>query len=946
MSVEARDVEVEVDLSKLIDVGLSFLPLQLTIKDILQRLSHLEKENATQNNHIAQLTANMAELEAANEALQEAQQELAAAAAAQGPVTDHDSIKEGKDAEAEHMAIWEEMSRLNELLGELQDDTERGRHTIDEIYAARRQQHYAAGTAGVVSRHASLSTASKSAATPSAHSLGKGARGSGIASPARGMSAGSAATSQRQQDPVEASVVSVPVGDIILNKAHEALELVWEAPYSASCDSREVSQRAEGDHEVGLRGSEARVQSSLSALPISVSGGAPPRRGMSSVDGPYGPQGRSSVSFLQSRPTAALQETRTALSSPKTTSNSSLMWTAAATGGEDAGEHREATTAIVEPVASVQQQQQQQHLRRPSVYAEKRMAVGAARRVSAHSAVGAGGAFETGSPTTPPSVFDKLRRDGEDIAYLNRVVAEILGAMKGLQEDVGLLRTNHQEADDAATWAGVVVDNDDLDGLRRRLARVEGDAMEGRKHTQDRNSQLQGELDELKKQLRVARGLTDDDVDNLRHVVNFDERLSQLEQRVRALEASQGMLREQLESVLTVGDGALDVNAVQFAALQGSVKGLEKQLSELLAAQEGQRDWTDDIRKLNEAVRSVEAAVELAQDALQRLQREAGRLDEVKANRTELPDESLLAKAQQHSSSSASDGADLASRISRAEANIERLSEGKADRTALHKLRDELNALRQLVELSNAQHRDSGDAEGGKASAAMVNMLRELQGDLSALKEAYNTRFAGGGLGGEDAQNLKDRVERLEHCKADATLVANKAERDYVENALERLMREVEQVLNATNAGLIDTLEKSLGILRDMIDGKATKQDVANLQGWMAESNVGGGAGTPDGLTGFKGFRCLGCNRPMDNMRPRALPATMTPFLNRNPQNHPHDNVTRTIQQQQAPPRVGSGGGQAAFTGVTASSFRSAGSPDGSFHRSTNSEPLPPIEPM
>ncbi|TPP53421.1 hypothetical protein CGC20_38300 [Leishmania donovani] len=878
MSVETQDVEVEVDLSKLIDVGLTFLPLQLTIKDILQRLVRLEKENAIQNDHIAQLTANVAELEAA--------------AAAQSPATDRKGDKEDKDAEAEHAALWEEMSRLNELLGELQDDAERGRHTIDEIYAARKHQSSAAAAMTGASSHASLSTVSKSAATPLAHSPASGAGTSGIVVPAHGASAGSAAPSQRQQDLVEASGSSVPVGDIILSKAHEALELVLEAPYAAFCDSGDARQRA----EAGLRGSETGTRATQSSSPTSAGGRARPRRAVSVVDGPHGPHARSSVSFPQLRDSPVLQDAHTPASPPQKTWGSSVEWTAA-TGGEDAGEHREATTPIIEP----------------------------------------------------------LRRDGEDIAYLNRVVAEILGEMKGLHDDVDLLRTNRQESDDATSRSGAVVDSDGLDGLLRRLARVEGDIMDARQHTRHRDNQLQEELGDLKRQLRVARCLTDDDVDALHSVADLTERVLQLEQRVRALESGQGMLQEQFANVLAVGDGtggdgSSEVNAIQFAALQGAVKGLEKQLAALLAAQEGQRDWTDDIRKLNEGVRSVEAEVESAQGQLQRLQKEAYRLDEVKANRTELPDDSLLEKAQHCSSIGAGDGAamsDLASRISRAEANIEHISEGKADRSALHKLRDELNALRQLVELLNAQHRDLVDTEGGRPSAAMESMLRELQGELSALKEAHNTRFAGGGLSGEDAKDLMDSIERLDHCKADATLVANKAERDYVENALERLMREVEQVLNATNAGLIDTLEKSLGILRDMIDGKATKQDVANLQGWMSEANIGGGAGAPDGLTGFKGFRCLGCNRPMDNMRPRTLPATMTPFLNRNPQNHPQDSVTRTIQQQHAPPRSGGGGGgQAPVAGVTASSLRSAGSPEGSLHRSTNSEPLPPIEPM
>ncbi|KAG5483235.1 hypothetical protein CUR178_04814 [Leishmania enriettii] len=940
MSVETQDVEVELDLSKLIDVGLSFLPLQLTIKDILQRLARLEKENAVQNDQIAQLQSNIAELEEANEEVQKAQRELAEAAAAQGPVTHHDGDKEVKDAEEEHAALWEEMSRLNEVLGDMRGHVERSRHTIDEIYAVRKQQNIAAASTTGASRQASLSTTSKSFTSPSTHSHGNVASTSGMVSPGRGMSAGSAVVSQRQQDLVEVSEASVQVGDIILSKAHEPLELVPETPHAAFQGSQKNSLRTEDDCGAHPVGTEAIPNS----LPMSGSKAAR-LRGVPVVDGPYDPQSGSAVGSTQPRDSVLCQEGHAAALLPQGTPGSSRTW-AAATGGEDAGEHRESPETITGPVPSVQQLWE--HLHRPSMYAERRMTIGAARRASSRAA------FDGVSPTAPLSIFDKLCRDGEDIAYLNRVVAEILGEMKGLHEDVDFLRANRYEADDAAGRVGDIVDRDGFHSLLQRLARVEGEVNDVRQRTQSRDNQLQEELDDLKKKLRVARGLTDDDVNALRRAAALGESLRPLEQRVSVLEASQGMLREQFDSVLAVGDGAggdgaLEVNASQFAALQGAVKELEKQLAGLQAAQGGQQDWPNDIRKLNEAVRAVESEVESAQDQVQRLQKEASRLDEVKANRTELPDGDLPAKAQLHNGSSgAGDGAataELISRISRAEANIERLSETKADRTALHKLRDELNTLRQLVELTNAQRRDGGDAAGVQTSATMESMLRELQGEHSALKEAFNTRF-GDGLSGEDAQGLMDRIERLDHCKADATLVANKAERDYVENALERLMREVEQVLNASNAGLIDTLEKSLGILRDMIDGKATKQDVANLQGWMSESNAGGGAGAPDGLTGFKGFRCLGCNRPMDTMRPRALPATMSSFLNRNPQNHPQDNVTRTIQQQQAALRSGGGSGQATVAGVTASSLRSAGSPDGSFHRNTNSEPLPPIEPM
>jgi hypothetical protein len=132
---------------------------------------------------------------------------------------------------------------------------------------------------------------------------------------------------------------------------------------------------------------------------------------------------------------------------------------------------------------------------------------------------------------------------------------------------------------------------------------------------------------------------------------------------------------------------------------------------------------------------------------------------------------------------------------------------------------------------------------------------------------------------------IRATVEHIHHSKADASLVANKAERDYVENAMEKLMREVEQVLNSTNSGLIDTIDKSLNILRDMIDGKATKEDVAALKKGIHETGEGNGenGNVPDGLMGYKGYRCLGCNRTMEGMRSRPIGSSFSAFLNRVP---------------------------------------------------------------
>ncbi|KPA77333.1 hypothetical protein ABB37_07217 [Leptomonas pyrrhocoris] len=879
MSVTTYDVAEEVDLSKLIHFGMTFEPLQLTLRDILRRLAQQERHNTTQDDRIAQLSANVDDLEAANKALAaKLAKREAAGDGKRHPTAEHTEAAAAEAAAAESgnqgfdsEAIWDEIARLNSVLGELQEGAERDRHTIDEIYAVRKRRQSQGATAVAAAKEEGelQKEAEEGAKTGQADRRVSTGVDAQTPPPARTQSATRPVSGEEDAT----AAATKPVGDVILAKAHESLVFdspkvytVFEetAPITGQqpLASREGSAAAGGEPYVQL----ARPLSGSAAFSASPS----------------------------SRPTS--------------------------------------------------------HAHRRSVYADQRIAAATARRASQAS-----GGLASEAASRNESVFDKLKRDGDDIAYLNRVVAEILGEMKGLHADVDQLRTSQAEETDEEEGAadsktsGAGASAADLSEMRRRLARVERDAVDTRQRLEHRDDSLQEELDELKKQLRVARALTDDDLDAVRNVRDLADRLKKLEERVRLLEAAHGALAGQFEGVLAIGDkgegGAADINPVQFAALQGAVKNAEKQLTDLLAAQDGQQDWSEQIRKLNDAVRAVERDAEVARDELQRALRETARLDEVKANKSD-PSLSLLSQ-KRHSSADGNALADLVSRVARAETSIDRLNEDKADRSALQKLRDELNALRQLAELTSAQLRDGDGSSAARSSAAMEKLLRELQVDVSALKDAQesgNLLRNGGGVG-DDMDDLKDRVERLDHCKADATLVANKAERDYVENALERLMREVEQVLNATNAGLIDTLEKSLNILRDMIDGKATKQDVANLQGWMAETNGAGGlgAGAADGLTGFKGFRCLGCNRPMDSMRPRTLPATMTPFLNRNPQNFPQDNVTRTIQQQQQqqPQRVV--GSASSFT----AGVRNAGAPgstDANLHRSTSSEPLPPIE--
>jgi len=309
-------------------------------------------------------------------------------------------------------------------------------------------------------------------------------------------------------------------------------------------------------------------------------------------------------------------------------------------------------------------------------------------------------------------------------------------------------------------------------------------------------------------------------------------------------------------------------------------------------------------------VEDLKARVKALEDALQAMG------DRVEANSDLLKDHGSSINA-------------LGQECSRNADSCNKLQQQKADRSEIPKGGG--------AAISGSNGVDGGNNNGASREALQAlakdvgnlrDQLKKLQQQQAdAPKHADNSRAvdtitqnaANSGITGPSADELQKRMDDLEdwakgqvvdiratvdhvhHNKADAASVANKAERDYVENAMEKLMHEVEHVLNATNAGLIDTLDKSLNILRDMIDGKATKGDVQKLQGLMAagrdgaDGRAGGSGNVPDGLTGVTSYRCLGCNRTMDSMRPRPMGGTAGNFLNRVPNN------TRTVQSSQGP---------------------------------------------
>lgn len=507
------------------------------------------------------------------------------------------------------------------------------------------------------------------------------------------------------------------------------------------------------------------------------------------------------------------------------------------------------------------------------------------------------------------TIVEKIGKDGDDIAHLNRVVAEIISEMQGIHEDVNLLRT---VADSSIIANGLVSPlpkggegNTDRDSnkaahqlfdLMKRLRAVENHVGEVHSASTNRDGKLQSQIDDLKQSLKVASCLTEDDVGNLSNVPDLADRIKKLEDRINAAELANALTEEKLRSVLKLDqlDDSTGINPAQFALVAGTVEALQKQLQELQGLG-NYKDWSSEVAQLTSKLQRVQENANRLEKTVDLTDKECRRLDEVKADRSNLA--SVVNPTDVDSAKGVHwDNSD--NKLNELLDRVNRLEESTEESTALQRLRDELANLKRLMQLST--ERDSvrlniePSFSASANNAATEELLRELERQLLTQQEANHTERESAR---EDLEGLRELIDQLDRRKADATLVANKAERDYVENALERLMREVEQVLNATNAGLIDTLDKSLNILRDMIDGKASKSDISRLQQAIVEE--GGGGAAADGLTGFKGYRCLGCNRAMDSMRPRNTAPKMDAFLNRNAPNHPEDNVTRSIQQQQ-----------------------------------------------
>nr|CCC91485.1 conserved hypothetical protein [Trypanosoma congolense IL3000] len=538
------------------------------------------------------------------------------------------------------------------------------------------------------------------------------------------------------------------------------------------------------------------------------------------------------------------------------------------------------------------------------------------------------------------SLFKRVQKDEEDIGRLNRIVAETLNELKVLQKDVDKMRAVTSQDIAEVPKSGEESLATELRKLRDRVNELEK-RDPGYHYAEDGDdtmalsppgpAEISDEHASEPYPASTPKGLSASgrggELNSPYQRDSTDAALKDMNNRLRKVENELKRLGENYKKMLPARLGELSVRSTSGTEekphytssppVDGVEHALDTPNAELPAAVGG--DMLDNlwmaVRKLQDQTCELNALC----TALENKKQDKGSAPRSPTQRKEISgdgkakmEDSLDSKRNSNPMERSSlllDARDnddlrdpvkdltkrlndLQNRLASVEGNVHDLDDRKADYTRLQQLSDDICNLRQLLEMENSKDGPEGAAAAVQRQEEQIqNLQKEVTDHIRLLNNMRDSTT-------NELGTLREYVEHIDRCKADAQLVANKAERDYVENALERLMREVEQVLNTTNASLIDTLDKSLNILRDMLDGKAGKEDLATMQRIVSEGHDGGGA--PDALLGFRGFRCLGCNRPVDKMRPRSLGSRLQPFVNRLPQNLPPEQSVMHIQD--APP--------------------------------------------
>jgi DNA repair exonuclease SbcCD ATPase subunit len=533
------------------------------------------------------------------------------------------------------------------------------------------------------------------------------------------------------------------------------------------------------------------------------------------------------------------------------------------------------------------------------------------------------------------SVVGRVTKLEADEAERDKNVAECMSAIDELRNRAAKnAAPTKSTSPSAADSSDLDLLKDGLEALKARVnslasgkqAEANGAAAASESHVQPQvpDSELLNRIAALEKELVETRRLS-------------EERDAELDKKIGSLRAALATASRN-----TAGDSPAAASAAghnpelekDVALLQRDVQDLQRQLKDAQKELESQRGTIAKLEPLlnerekpksptpapiissgidNEALAAINEAIRLQGEMLKAqkeeirsvgeecsrnasaMQEKAARQDVAALQeRTEARQGELAAQCNDHAQRLEAIG----KAIQAIEAKLKSVGKDRTDDAAdLEKLRNLCAALDKAVQqLSIAVKSGQGSGAASNNSGIEAALIEDLRNQIGSLDNA--TRSDNEWMKGQIIE-IRAVIEHIHHSKADASLVANKAEREYVENSMEKLMREVEQVLNATNAGLIDTLDKSLNILRDMIDGKATKADVTKLQSMMNEDQVGT---VPEGLTGFKGYRCLGCNRSLEGMRQRPMGGNFSSFMNRLPNNQRPINSSQGVRVPVAPP--------------------------------------------
>eukprot|EP00817_Percolomonadidae_sp_ATCC50343_P000267 CAMPEP_0117425100 /NCGR_PEP_ID=MMETSP0758-20121206/5411_1 /TAXON_ID=63605 /ORGANISM="Percolomonas cosmopolitus, Strain AE-1 (ATCC 50343)" /LENGTH=925 /DNA_ID=CAMNT_0005209325 /DNA_START=235 /DNA_END=3009 /DNA_ORIENTATION=+ len=214
----------------------------------------------------------------------------------------------------------------------------------------------------------------------------------------------------------------------------------------------------------------------------------------------------------------------------------------------------------------------------------------------------------------------------------------------------------------------------------------------------------------------------------------------------------------------------------------------------------------------------------------------------------------------------------------------------KADVPSQKQLRDLENKLLKKVNRKELQTvitklmPKKGSEKAASVDAATIDSKANAQAseDIEKLKAAINAHAndinnlykakANKTDTYKELSDMKEVLDRHDQMKADASIVARKAEREYVDNALEKLKAELENAVGQTNAHTSNLIAKDLEFLKGLLDNKASKSDVRKLRDLMKRM-TSTERKTDGGLVGYRQLRCLSCNANMDNMRtkPQAM---------------------------------------------------------------------------